>query len=65
MTPYEMMLRSGVMAECRPTSRWKEHRMVNHALKGIMPQDKTWQAVLATTGIVTACAVLFVRWWVG
>ena len=65
MNPYEMMLRSGVMAECRPVSRWKERRMVNQALKGIMPQDKTWQVVLLSTGIVASCIVLFVRWWVG
>lgn len=63
MNPYEMMLRSGVMAECRPVSRWKERAMINKALKDIMPQDKSWQVILLFAVLMIACAVLFARWW--
>ena len=64
MNPYEMMFRSGVMSEWRPTRRWQERRMMNEALKGVMPKDHTWQVALLVAGIVIGNIVLFVRYFV-
>lgn len=30
---------------------------------GVLPVDKTWQVVLLSCALVTACVVLSVRWW--
>lgn len=63
MNPFEMMIRSGVMQECRPISRRQERAYVRHALRDIMPEDKTWQVALLAVGIAVGFAVLFARWW--
>lgn len=63
MNPLEMMLRSGVMRECRPISRWRERAYVRYALREVMPEDKTWQVALLALAIAGGFAVLFVRWW--
>lgn len=63
MNPYEMMLRSGVMSECRPIRRWQERMMINEALKEICPADETWKIVLIAAGMLVAFAVMFARWW--
>ncbi len=64
MNPYEMMFRSGVMSEWRPTRRWEERRWMNEMLKGVEPKDCTWQVALLVAGIVIGNIVLFVRYFV-
>ena len=63
MTRYNMMLRSGVMTEYRPMSRWQERRMINKALEDILPPDRTWQLALLAAGLIIGFLALFVRWW--
>lgn len=63
MNDFELMLRSGVMSECRPLHRWEERRMVNQALKEIMPPDRTWHVAILSAVIILMNAVLFVKWW--
>lgn len=63
MNPYELMFRSGVMHEFRPIRYFEDRHMINTALKGIMPKDKTWQVALLLAGVIAANAILFVRWW--
>lgn len=63
MNPYELMLRSGVLSQYRPVSRWQERRLMKRAMRRLVEPDKTWQVVLLSTGIVVAFCVLFVRWW--
>lgn len=63
MNPYEMMFRSGVMSQYRPIRRWQERRMINQALRDVMPVDKSWQVILLATAVIAANVILFVRWW--
>lgn len=63
MNPLDMMFRSGVMSEWRPTRRWQERRMLNEMLKDVEPRDDTLLIGLIVGGIVFTNVFLFVRWW--
>ena len=63
MNPYELMLRSGVLTQYRPVSRWQERRLMKRAMRGLVEPDKTWQVLLLVISIAVAFCVLFVRWW--
>lgn len=41
----------------------EKRRQLRRMAADVIPKDKSWQVYLTFAGIVTAFAVMFIRWW--
>lgn len=61
MRRYDLMTYSDVMRQWERRSVRNKHYQF---APGVLPEDRTWEVVLAAAAVVVGFVVMFVRWWI-